>query len=41
MFRSDILKNSEKFGTLCVGFDLGHKVLQLWNLSCDYKGLKD
>ncbi|MET3560703.1 orotidine-5'-phosphate decarboxylase, partial [Bartonella japonica] len=25
----------------CIGFDPSHKVLQSWNLSCDYKGLKD
>ncbi|PIT69030.1 orotidine-5'-phosphate decarboxylase [Bartonella tribocorum] len=41
MFCSAFFKNSEKYGPLCVGFDPSHKVLQSWNLSCDYKGLKD
>ncbi|WP_273755165.1 orotidine-5'-phosphate decarboxylase [Bartonella sp. MM73XJBT.G] len=41
MFCSAFFKNSEKYGPLCVGFDPSHKVLQAWNLSCDYKGLKD
>ncbi|WP_142417007.1 orotidine-5'-phosphate decarboxylase [Bartonella massiliensis] len=41
MFCSVFFKNSEKYGPLCVGFDPSHKVLQSWNLSPDYKGLKD
>ncbi|MET3589553.1 orotidine-5'-phosphate decarboxylase [Bartonella silvatica] len=41
MFCSTFLKNREIYGPLCVGFDPSHKVLQSWNLSCDYKGLKE
>ncbi|MBB5074005.1 orotidine-5'-phosphate decarboxylase [Bartonella callosciuri] len=41
MFHSTFLKNREIYGPLCIGFDPSHKVLQSWNLSCDYKGLKD
>ncbi|PIT68893.1 orotidine-5'-phosphate decarboxylase [Bartonella tribocorum] len=41
MFCSAFFENSEKYGPLCVGFDPSHKVLQSWNLSPDYKGLKD
>ncbi|WP_375657015.1 orotidine-5'-phosphate decarboxylase [Bartonella sp. CM120XJJH] len=41
MFCSTFFKNREIYGPLCIGFDPSHKVLQSWNLSCDYKGLKD
>ncbi|VEJ45916.1 orotidine-5'-phosphate decarboxylase [Bartonella vinsonii] len=41
MFCSTFLKQRERYGPLCVGFDPSHKVLQSWNLSCDYKGLKE
>ncbi|WP_019221953.1 orotidine-5'-phosphate decarboxylase [Bartonella senegalensis] len=41
MFHSKFFKNREIYGPLCIGFDPSHKVLQSWNLSCDYKGLKD
>lgn len=37
----NFFKNREIYGPLCIGFDPSHKVLQSWNLSCDYKGLKD
>ncbi len=41
MFCSSFFKNREIYGPLCVGFDPSHKVLQSWNLSPDYKGLRD
>ncbi|AGF76331.1 orotidine-5'-phosphate decarboxylase [Bartonella vinsonii] len=41
MFPENFLKKREIYGPLCVGFDPSHKVLQSWNLSCDYKGLKE
>ncbi|WP_208442390.1 orotidine-5'-phosphate decarboxylase [Bartonella raoultii] len=41
MFCSSFSKNRDIYGPLCVGFDPSHKVLQSWNLSPDYKGLKD
>ncbi|UTO29422.1 orotidine-5'-phosphate decarboxylase [Bartonella harrusi] len=41
MFCSTFFKNREIYGPLCVGFDPSHKVLQSWNLRCDYKGLKE
>ncbi|CDO47403.1 orotidine 5'-phosphate decarboxylase [Bartonella henselae] len=41
MFHSTFFKNRKIYGPLCIGFDPSHKVLQSWNLSCDYKGLKD
>ncbi|GAA5102247.1 orotidine-5'-phosphate decarboxylase [Bartonella acomydis] len=41
MFCSGFFKNREIYGPLCVGFDPSHKVLQSWNLSPDYKGLRD
>ncbi|WP_208434394.1 orotidine-5'-phosphate decarboxylase [Bartonella taylorii] len=41
MFCSNFLKNREIYGPLCIGFDPSHKVLQSWNLSFDYKGLKE
>ncbi|WP_208431575.1 orotidine-5'-phosphate decarboxylase [Bartonella doshiae] len=40
MFYSTFLKNRALYGPLCVGFDPSHHVLQSWNLSPDYKGLK-
>ncbi|WP_455465824.1 orotidine-5'-phosphate decarboxylase [Bartonella sp. B39] len=41
MFCSTFFKQREKYGPLCIGFDPSHKVLQSWNLSCDYKGLRE
>ncbi|AFR26642.1 orotidine 5'-phosphate decarboxylase [Bartonella quintana] len=41
MFCSAFLKKREIYGPLCIGFDPSHHILQSWNLSFDYKGLKD
>ncbi|WP_156851488.1 orotidine-5'-phosphate decarboxylase [Bartonella refiksaydamii] len=41
MFCANFFKNREIYGPLCIGFDPSHKVLQSWNLSRDYKGLKE